>query len=317
MIKKLIHNFLKDESGILPVLIGGALASGAIGSGTGALIAQGVGSAILANEAKPGVQTTPGMSPEMSTLLTARGAMKAQKRHGINALELIRGGAGANGHAPTSFSVGSQAVMNGHLDQMQQVLSGRQALEENRQEVEDDIRRIERDILAARADSIGRGPQYSIEGIGGMTSSALQSQLVNADNPRARLAYGDSLTLDGKDGKLEEPTAAVEEMVGYGRAPNGDVYPVIQDPEVGIQIAGQMAAKEAKEVFTEDIPSAVGPMASASVRKAQEKVLEGDISRRTDEEILRDNIKKNNPGISEAQILQMMFQITGGQYGQQ
>jgi hypothetical protein len=309
MIKKLVSNFLKDESGILPVLIGGALASGAIGSGTGALIAQGVGSAILANEAKPDVATTPGMTPEMSNLLTARGAMKAQKRHGINALELIRGGAGGNGYAPQSFSVGSQAVMQQHLDQLGDVLSGRQAQEANRQEVEDDIRRIERDMLAARARTMGKTPEYSIQGVSGMTSSSLQRAVVSKDNPNARLTYGDNLTLSGQRGELEEPKAQVEEVFGYARMPDGSIYPVIQDPEVGIQAIAQHGVMSTYDTLTKK-------MTSESVRKAQEKVLEKDISGRSDEEILRANIKKNNPGISERQILQMMFTISGGQYGQ-
>lgn len=99
-------------------------------------------------------------SPGDQALSLAKGAMSAQQRLGINALELIRGGAGA-GNWQSGPRVGSSATFADSYDQLSDILTGRQAKKDAREEVEDELRRIQLDqakgALSARGPRVGSG----------------------------------------------------------------------------------------------------------------------------------------------------------------
>lgn len=96
-----------------------------------------------------------GESTHKKTMEAARGAIDAQNKYGINALELIRSGAGAGGGG-SSPRVGSVAAMTQGFDQIANVLSGREAQEREAANVQLELDKIELDNKKAEASTRGK-----------------------------------------------------------------------------------------------------------------------------------------------------------------
>lgn len=96
-------------------------------------------------------------SPGDNIVSAAKGAMRAQRDLGINALEFIRGGTGNTGWQGGP-RIGSNAMFSNSFDQISDILTGRQAKEDARQDVEDELRRIALD--RAKGDVSGGGSGY-------------------------------------------------------------------------------------------------------------------------------------------------------------
>lgn len=75
------------------------------------------------------------IDPRQATLLSAQGAMEAQEQYGINALELIRGGAGM-GTMEAQPRVGTQAMFGQVFDEIADLVSGKDAQDEKLRQLE-------------------------------------------------------------------------------------------------------------------------------------------------------------------------------------
>lgn len=96
-----------------------------------------------------------GESTYRKTLEASRGAMDAQNQYGINALELIRSGAGAGGGAG-SPRVGSVAAMTQGFDQIANVLSGQEAQQREANKVQLELAKLELEQKRGQLSTTGK-----------------------------------------------------------------------------------------------------------------------------------------------------------------
>jgi hypothetical protein len=183
-------------------------------------------------------------SPGDRAVSLAKGAMNAQRQTGINALELIRGGAGMStwDNAPR---IGSSAMFQNSFDQISDILTGRQAREDARDEVEDELRRIALDRAKAQqtadaGDYARRASGYRPPRVGERLVQTDQGPRVMSEiaDPTPITASGDIDTTidDGGTGATLKPREHV--VTSGGRTVNLTVGPDLDELVTGSAIEG-------------------------------------------------------------------------------
>lgn len=221
---------------------------------------------------------------------TARGAIDAQKKFGINALELIRGGAGSG--PGTQPRVGTSQAIQQTFDAMDDLLTGRSAREEQRQKVQDELAQVELDIQRANLEMLGEKRPLTSPG-----QTMINEKLATGAGERGpRDPYVDEQILP-PDVDLTYPDSIearpfLEPLV----MPDGTVTHVPED-------LGQFAMGMVQWPFRRFADRAASSMEEARSQNTQ-----------ADKQKIRENARRNNPNATDAEIEEIVKSIMGDYY---
>lgn len=283
----MIREFLKNEDGFLGLL--GTLAGGILGSaataGAGGAVGWGVG---LGRALGGAVGNALGerRAQKKQAAYDANSYVRmadAARRAGLNPLEVLR--AGDPGRTTGRMQFGTSAVMQNSFDQIESILTGDHAAEQRRQEMRDELLRI--DIEQAQ-----RGVKTPV----GIQSSSLSRVVL----PQGNVSQGtDKAILDASvHGEMPEPSPPDNRQGVTGFTwPSGLTVPVFEEWDQAVQAA--VATPLVK----------FGSFMLRNHTQAQENSVNSDAQQ------IRANLRKNNPGISDAEVEQKLYFITGGKYG--
>lgn len=136
------------------------------------------------------------VSGVQSTMEAAQGAMLAQEKYGINALELIRSGS-AGASSGSQPRVGSIAAMTDGFDKISDVLSGRTAQDAEARQVQNELAKIELERARAEVDKLGaKVPRAISPGLARTAPGMVATDQGNV--PRSEISKPTPILPDGK-----------------------------------------------------------------------------------------------------------------------
>jgi hypothetical protein len=209
---------------------------------------------------------------------------------GINPYAALMGGA-ATPAGPGPRVVSDTAWTNA-FDQVENILSGRQAAQDRQLQLQNELTRINIDGARRSAQNISRQPGAT--SITPTTTSAprLPSNNIEVqtsvergnDDDTFNPVWGENLTTDGREDpeSIREPRTNETEMVSFIRAPDGRTVPVLEEPEMAIQALPQLGLL--------DMRAMADPIRQRHTWQETETFVREQMPHATDQEI-RDNVE--------------------------